>query len=135
MELGLVFTLCGLGAAFLIPALILSIITGSRKKRCSASTTAVVIEIKIRNTVNDGVSYHPVYEYTINGVKYTGLGAFISKRMPQKNSIVPIMYNPLNPKQSYILGYDNKAYRILSIIFTVIGAIPIILCICIAIFT
>ena len=32
MELGLVLTLCGLGAAFLIPALVLEILLGNQKK-------------------------------------------------------------------------------------------------------
>lgn len=38
MELGLVLTLCGLGAAFLIPALVLEILFGNQKKRCTKSS-------------------------------------------------------------------------------------------------
>ena len=52
----------------------------------------------------------------------------------QIDSMVPIMYNPGRPKQSYIQNYDNKAYKILTIVFVVIGCIPIIICIGIALF-
>lgn len=45
------------------------------------------------------------------------------------------MYNPDKPKQSYITGYDNKVYKILSIVFTVVGFIPIIIYILIAVLT
>lgn len=41
------------------------------------------------------------------------------------------MYNPNDPKCSYISGRDNKVYKILSIIFAAIGLVPIVICICI----
>lgn len=133
MELGLVLTLCGLGGAFLLTALILGIIAGNRKRKCTESTTAVIIRYERRRS--DHITYyHPVYEYTVDNVTYTRAGAAISGHTPQINSVVPIMYNLGRPKQSYIQNYDNKAYKILTIVFAVIGCIPIIICIGIALF-
>ena len=39
------------------------------------------------------------------------------------------MYNPAKPKQSYIPGYDTKVYKILTIVFGIVGCIPILVCI------
>ena len=135
MELGLALTLCGLGAAFLLPALILALIAGNRKRKCTVNTNAVVMDVKVRNSGDDGLTFYPVYEYYAGGVRYTGVGASSSHHVPQKNTVIPVMYNPRNPKQSYIQGYDNKIYRILISVFAVIGAIPIIICIFIGVLT
>lgn len=133
MDLGLIFTLCGLGTAFLIPALILMIISTYKRRKCTASADAVVIDIKVRSSsVDHGLSFHPVYEYHVDGVRYTGVGAAISNNTPSINTVVPIMYDPCHPKRSYISGRDNKIYKILSMIFAVIGLIPIVICVCIA---
>lgn len=131
MELGLILTLCGLGVSFLIPAFVMIIISIKRKKSCTAMTTAVVTEIKTRST-SDGRSYHPVYEYEINGITYKGTGAYLSGRVPSVGTSVTVMYNPDNPKKSYIPGYDNKVLKILSIVFSIAGSIPILICVCIA---
>ena len=134
MELGLVLTLCGLGVSFLLPALILMIISISRKKKCTANAYALIIDIKANHSGDEGITFYPVYEYRVGGVIYTGTGASMSHHVPQINTYVSIMYNPNNPRQSYIQGYDNKVFRILSIVFTVIGVIPIIICIGIVLF-
>ena len=134
MELGLALTLCGLSVSFLLPALILMIISINRKKKCTAGAYALIIDIKANHSGDDGITYYPVYEYRVDGVIYTGKGASMSHHVPQINTYVSIMYNPDNPKQSYIQGYDNKVFRILGIVFTVIGLIPIIICIGIALF-
>ena len=75
------------------------------------------------------------YEYYANGMKYTNEGAAIRNHTPQVGTRVPVMYNPTKPKQSYIPGYDNKVYKILTIVFGIIGCIPILVCIGIFIFT
>ena len=134
MKLGLVISLCGLGGAFLLPALILMIISINRKKKCTAGAHALIIDIKANHSGDDGITFYPVYEYRVGGAIYTGTGASMSHHVPQINTYVSIMYNPDNPRQSYIQGYDNKVFRILGIVFTVIGLIPIIVCICIALF-
>ena len=63
MEIGLVFTLCGLGIAFWIPAFILGMISGNKMRKCTADATATVVRINVRNSGDNGLSYHPIYEY------------------------------------------------------------------------
>ena len=130
MKLGLILTLCGLGVAFLIPAFILIFISSYKRRRCTKSTDAIVIDIKSKHS-DQRVSYYPIYAYNINGVRYTGKGTAISNNTLQRNTVIPIMYNPNDPKCSYISGRDNKVYKILSIIFAAIGLVPIVICICI----
>lgn len=48
MELGLVLTLCGLGVAFWIPALIIAFISHGKKKNCTMNTIGLVIRINSR---------------------------------------------------------------------------------------
>lgn len=132
MDLGLVFTLCILGAGFLITAFILLFTSSYKKRRCTESADAVVIDIKTSYSSDEGLSFYPVYEYYIDGVRYIGKGASIMNNTPQIDSVIPIMYDPAMPKRSYIAGRDNKIVTILGIIFTVIGFIPIVICICIA---
>ena len=135
MELGLILTLCGLGVSFLIPAVIIYAISANKKRKCTKSADAVVVDIETRSSDDHRLSFYPVYEYYADGIKYTGVGATLSNRTPNINDVVPVMYNPDKPKQSYIIGYDNKVYKILSIVFTVVGFIPIIIYILIAVLT
>lgn len=134
MEIGLVLTLCGLGIAFWIPAFILGMISGNKMRKCTADATATVVRINVRNSGDNGLSYHPVYEYYAGGSYYTSEGAYISRRVPPVGAKIQIKYNPDKPKQSYILGYDNKVYKILTIVFGIVGAIPILVCIGILLF-
>ena len=64
------------------------------------------------------------------GLAFTlcGLGICFLIPVPQKGAKIEIRYNPDNPKKSYIPGYDTKVYKLLSIIFSVIGMIPILVC-------
>lgn len=134
MELGLVLTLCGLGVAFWIPALIIAFISHGKKKNCTMNTTGQVIRINSRSSGDSGLSFYPVYEYYVNGVQYTNEGASIQHHVPAAGTRIPVMYNPMKPKQSYIPEYDNKAFKILTIVFGVIGCVPILVCIGIAVF-
>lgn len=68
MEIGLVLTLCGLGIAFWIPAFILGMISGNKMRKCTADATATVVRINVRNSGDNGLSYHPIYEYMPEGV-------------------------------------------------------------------
>lgn len=132
MPLGLILMLCGLGASFLIPGLII-IATFQRKKRnCTEMADGSIIDIKVRSSGDHGMMFYPVYEYDVEGIKYRGTGTSNSSHTFKKNSLVTVMYNPRKPKQSYIKGHDNKSYRILGIVFSVIGCVPLIICICIA---
>ena len=117
MEVGLALTLCGLGVAFWIPAIILG----------------AILKNRTHNSSDSGLQYHPVYEYYAAGEYYTSKGAYLSGRVPEVGETIWIKYNPDKPKQSYIPGYDNKVYKILTIVFGLIGAVPILVCIGIAI--
>lgn len=127
MEPGLAFTLCGLGICFLIPAFILGFINRSKTTRGTVTTVATVKDILAKNS-GDSLSFYPLYEYEVNNVLYTNTGAYLSHHVPQKGAKIEIRYNPDNPKKSYIPGYDSKVYKLLSIIFSVIGMIPILVC-------
>ena len=129
MELGLVLTLCGLGAAFWLPAIIIGLISHGKKKNCTMNTVGLVIRINSKSSGDGSLSFYPVYEY------YANEGASIRNHTPQVGTRVPVMYNPAKPKQSYIPGYDNKVYKILTIAFGIIGCIPILVCAGIFIFT
>ena len=135
MELGLVLTLCGLGAAFWLPAIIIGLISHGKKKNCTMNTIGLVIRINSKSSGDGSLSFYPVYEYYVKGRKYTNEGASIRNNTPQVGTRVPVMYNPAKPKQSYIPGYDNKVYKILAIVFGIIGCIPILVCTGILFFT
>lgn len=135
MELGLVLTLYGLGAAFWLPAIIIGLISHEKKKNCTMNTAGLVIRINSKSSGDGSLSFYPVYEYYANGMKYTNEGASIKHCVPQVGTKVPVMYNPAKPKQSYIPGYDNKVYKILAIVFGIIGCIPILVCTGILFFT
>ena len=83
MEIGLVLTLCGIGIAFWIPGLLhLGMIPGNGMRKCTADATATVVRIDVRNSGDNGLSYHPIYEYYAGGSYYTSEGAYISRRVP-----------------------------------------------------
>ena len=131
MELGLTLTLCGLGAAFLLPALIMGCNLLYRRKKCTAEGCGLVIDIRVRHS-SDNRSLHPVYEYWVDGVRYTGTGGYMSNRVPPVGTQVDIRYDPNNPRNSYIFGYDDKVLRILCAVFSMVGIIPFAVCIAIA---
>lgn len=132
MELGLALTLCGLGTAFLIPAIMISAVSANKKRTCAERASAIVTDIKARYSSDRGPTFHPVYEYTVDGVEYTAVGSALSGKTPAVNSSITIMYDPCKPKKSYIPGYDSKVYKILSAVFAIIGLIPIVVCVIIS---
>ena len=94
MEVGLALTLCGLGVAFWIPAIILGIILKSRTQKCTADAQAKVVRINVHNSSDSGLQYHPVYEYYAAGEYYTSEGAYLSGRVPEVGETIWIKYNP-----------------------------------------
>ena len=108
MELGLCLTLCALGGAFWIPALLLTFIAGKRRRSCTALARGVVVDI------------------------CQGKGAGRSPMPLKKGDAITVCYDPRRPQRSYIKGYDSRVYRVLSICFLVMGAIPILICLGIA---
>ena len=133
MELGLALILCGAGVLFWIPAIVCTILIVRRTKYCTSDNIAVVTDIEVSGG-SDDMSFHPVYEYQVSGQTYTGRGGYWSNHVPKVGSQVEIKYDPEHPKKSYILNYDLVIYKILALVFGIIGIIPILVCIGIAIF-
>ena len=131
MEIGLALTLCALGGAFWIPALLLVFTAGKKRRTCTASVQAVVVDIQCKST-SDGLTYYPVYQYEAEGAVYQGKGMGKSPMPLEKGESVTVRYAPHCPQRSYIKGYDDRVCRILSICFGVMGAIPILICMGIA---
>ena len=94
MEIGLVLTLCGLGIAFWIPAFILGMISGNKMRKCTADATATVVRINVRNSGDNGLSYHPVYEYYAGGSYYT---SDVCRQLVQKSRLSIIRTNQSSP--------------------------------------
>ena len=90
MELGLVLTLCGLGAAFWLPAIIIGLISHGKKKNCTMNTVGLVIRINSKSSGDGSLSFYPVYEYYANGMKYTNEGASIKLCVPQVGTKVSL---------------------------------------------
>lgn len=131
MELGLCLTLCALGGAFWIPALLLTFIAAKRRKNCTALAQGMVVDIKGRST-SDGLTFYPVYQYEAEGMVCQGKGAGRSPMPLKKGDRITVCYDPRRPQRSYIKGYDSRVYRTLSVCFGVMGAIPILICLGIA---
>lgn len=132
MEIGLALTLCGIGASFLLTAFLLYFITNRKRKSCTAQTQALVTAIQVRVTKDHSRYYHPIYEYTVDGVQYQGRGTADSRHTPKVNASITVQYNPQKPQSSYIADYDDRVWRILTLVFGIIGWIPIVICLLIA---
>lgn len=122
MELGLVLTLCGLGAAFWLPAIIIGLISHGKKKNCTMNTVGLVIRINSKSSGDGSLSFYPVYEYYANGMKYTNEGASIKHCVPQVGTKVPVMYNPAKPKQSTFRDMIIRSIRFLRLYLELLGA-------------
>lgn len=91
----------------------------------------VVVDIKSRST-SDGLTFYPVYQYETEGMVYQGKGAGRSPMPLKQGDRITVCYDPRRPQRSYIKGYDSRVYRALSVCFGVMGAIPILICLGIA---
>ena len=91
----------------------------------------VVVDIKGRST-SDGLTFYPVYQYEAEGTVYRGNGAGTSPMPLKQGDRITVCYDPCRPQRSYIKGYDSRVYRALSVCFGVMGAIPILICLGIA---
>ena len=120
MESSLVFTMIGMGIVLLLIATA-AILTMVQLRRCTAKIDATVTNIKRQSR-----HYYPVYEYYVNGIRYTRTGTACAKSSMQAGSIISIAYNPQKPRQSYIPGHDDKTYKFVAIVCIIIGLIPLI---------
>ena len=92
------------------------VIQAANRKNCTASTAAKVVE-------NEGVQLlgkRPFYEYQLGNRVYRSKAAYSSDQTPEVGSFVEVHYDPLNPSQSYLAGYDDKTLK--SMMYTMCTA-------------
>ena len=101
--------------------------TGSRKKRrCSASTSAVIVEIEkeddesAREGTKKKYSYTPIYEFTVNGTTVRKSGGIYShnKKKFRVGDTASVKYNPENPEEFLVNGKSgDKGFGIALLLF------------------
>lgn len=82
------------------------------KKKATSSVRATIVDCRIRSSTK--LAYCPIFHYHIAGEEYTvqyDLGSTIPYW--DVNSQVTLKYNPKNPLQYYIEGYNYLKQRIL----------------------
>lgn len=126
MELNLVYTMIGMGIVLLFIAA-MAMLMLAQLRRCTAKMNATITNIKRQNR-----HYYPVYEYYVNGVRYARVGTACTRSSMQVGSTISIAYNPQEPQQSHIPGHDDKTYKFVAIVCIIIGLIPLIGGICMA---
>jgi hypothetical protein len=121
MELGLVLTLCGLGVAFWLPAIIIGLISHGKKKNCTMNTIGLVIRINSRSSGDSGLNFYPVYEYYVNGIQYTNEGASIQHHVPTVGTRIPVI---IRQSQSSLTFRDMiiRSIRFLRLYLELLGA-------------
>ena len=140
-----IYSLCFfvIGGVFLIPSLIMYIIYNNRKKKIEkyAHTTGVITStayngFNYKNDMNPNVQIgvgnavqgmtHRVYEYEINGTKYTNVDGVAVSLDIIKNDIgknVDVYYDENNPNNSVItIPGKVDAFKLLTIIFFCISS-------------
>lgn len=106
---------------------IIGIRKGSQKKnRCTASASAMIVEIEIdddeaaRENTNKKYSYTPIYEFTVNGTTVRKNGGIYShnKRGYRVGDSAMVKYNPDDPEEFVVAGENaGKAFDIVLLLF------------------
>ena len=86
------------------------------------STSGVVVDYKSSQKSNNSA---PVYEYKVNGKKYTYTENVYTASKQEIGKIVTIKYNPNNPQEAFADVSANSSFLFLGIgvFFTVIGLV------------
>ena len=96
-----------------------------KRKKCSVSSTATLVEVK--SSVRKGRrNYRPVYEFIASGRHIRGDGDVLSSRSRKKFQIgdsVEILYNPDNPEEFRVQG--KIGVLVCAVILLVFGGIVI----------
>ena len=123
----LVFVLWIVALCFILVTAIRLIKRKIKTKRCMASTTAQVTEVKEKVMRRNGVitrEYVPTISYIIDGTTYSRKYAKGYRGDEyQVGQTIDIQYNPNNPEEINTLGTSNQADKIMLIIGIVIGVI------------
>lgn len=117
------------GLIFFIVGAVLGAVENNKKKRCTEEVAAVVIENRtVRSTSRNhgqSITYSPVFRYTYNGTDYeTQTGYSSSPAVFSVGEKTTLFVDPDSPKTIYCPKL--KIGKILSVIFSIIGAAFII---------
>ena len=99
----------------------------TKKKRCTATTDAVIKDVKERFITLMTTEYIPIVSYTVDGNEYTC--KFTKAYVPDTYQIgqsIEIQYNPQKPKEINAKGDSNKSdyvFLAITIVLAIIGYI------------
>ena len=97
----------------------------TKKKRCTATTNAVVKEVKEHFVTLMSTEYIPLISYTVDGTEYTC--KFTKAYVPETYRVgqtVEIKYNPRKPKEINTKGDSNKSDYVflgITVLLVIIG--------------
>lgn len=117
----LIFFVC-FSLIFFIPGFLIIGFKCRRQKRYSQVTEGKIIEFQQIHS-SSGRNPHPIYEYFVDGKRYSKRGGYSSFSHLQVGMPVSIMYDPDCPSQAWIKGHDSKIYTILGIIPITLGTV------------
>lgn len=96
----------------------------TKKRRCTATTIAVIKDVKERFITLMTTEYIPVISYTVDGHEYTCkfTKAYVAD-MYQVGQSIEIQYNPRKPKEINTKGDSNKSDYVFLGITILLGII------------
>ncbi len=127
----LVFVLWIVALCFILVTAIRLLKRKAQIKSCTASTTAVITEVKEKVMRRDDVTtreFVPMISYAIDGTTYSRkyTKAYQSDTY-QVGQTIDIQYNPKDPEKVNTLGTSNKADKVMLIIGVVAGVIGVLI--------
>lgn len=127
------------GMIFLIVGIIVGTSNAKTKKICTEKVQAEVVNI-LSHTSSSGSGrkkhtstvYCPVFEFEFNNQTYTAhTNNYSSPCKYDKGETYEIYFNPDKPSQIYLP--NDKTATILSVVFSIIGGVFVLICLIIAI--
>ena len=118
------------GTIFTLTGVLLLLIRSKRKANCTSVTKGTVTDIVKRTGIYDkeyGYStlWHPVFEYTVDGVKYVKESNYgTTKAKFGIGQELEILYNPDNNNEYYVK--EENGPKTLGVIFTIVGSILLV---------
>jgi len=100
----------------------------TKKKRCTATTNAIIKEVKDRFVSIFTREYTPIISYTVDENEY--ICKFTKAYVPEMYQVgqsIEIQYNPKKPNEINTKGDSNKSDLVFLIITIVLGIIGYVL--------
>lgn len=114
----------GTGAVFCLIALAITLVTVSKKRRCSAKTSATIINAKriwLGRRNHHQTIYKLTYEYYVDGIQYTDSKLVYKKDAYPAGYTISIAYNPHKPQLSRMPSSSDRAHKVAALAFAVPG--------------